>query len=326
MLPCHIVKDLLPSYLEQLTGPETEADIQAHLAACPDCRAEAAAMGAELRMEKAPAPKLDFLKRLRWQQRLGAVLSILVTLLCVYGLYRLEYCYDLTSTAEMEAVIQERLASVSIYRYPAGAEVDVLETAAVKDRLFVLYRSEQDGAFERQGVYEFQRGLLGHYRYRSGQSTAWPLTETCLVELGRQTYLVIFSANEPVGAETVRVLAGYRPASYEGEDVPDPDSLAPVYEGAVEKSLLAVVPVTEEQTQAGFFGQGSVVYYDAEGAPLESRALAEPYGTGTGGGGGSNAEPWAVYVWCGLAVLLGAVMTRYFLAPAEKRKKEERDA
>ena len=39
MLPCHIVKDLLPSYLDHLTGPETEADIQEHLEACPDCRA-----------------------------------------------------------------------------------------------------------------------------------------------------------------------------------------------------------------------------------------------------------------------------------------------
>ena len=36
MLPCYIVKDLLPSYLDHLTGPETEADIQEHLASCPD--------------------------------------------------------------------------------------------------------------------------------------------------------------------------------------------------------------------------------------------------------------------------------------------------
>lgn len=38
MLPCHIVRDLLPSYLEHLTGPETEADICEHLESCPDCR------------------------------------------------------------------------------------------------------------------------------------------------------------------------------------------------------------------------------------------------------------------------------------------------
>ena len=70
MLPCHIVRDLLPSYLEHLTGPETEADICEHLESCPDCRAARDAMAADLKAEKAPPPKLNFLKRLRWQQRL----------------------------------------------------------------------------------------------------------------------------------------------------------------------------------------------------------------------------------------------------------------
>ena len=101
MLPCHIVRDLLPSYLEHLTGPETEADICEHLESCPDCRAARDAMAADLKAEKAPPPKLNFLKRLRWQQRLGAILSVAATLLCLVGLYRLEYCYDLTDTAEI---------------------------------------------------------------------------------------------------------------------------------------------------------------------------------------------------------------------------------
>lgn len=65
MLPCHIVRDLLPSYLEHLTGPETEADICEHLESCPDCRAARDAMAADLKAEKAPPPKLNFLKRLR---------------------------------------------------------------------------------------------------------------------------------------------------------------------------------------------------------------------------------------------------------------------
>ena len=107
MLPCHIVRDLLPSYLEHLTGPETEADICEHLESCPDCRAARDAMAADLKAEKAPPPKLNFLKRLRWQQRLGAVLSVAATLLCLVGLYRLEYCYDLTDTAEMKEIIRD---------------------------------------------------------------------------------------------------------------------------------------------------------------------------------------------------------------------------
>ena len=56
MLPCHIVRDLLPSYLEHLTGPETEADICEHLESCPDCRAARDAMAADLKAEKAPPP------------------------------------------------------------------------------------------------------------------------------------------------------------------------------------------------------------------------------------------------------------------------------
>ena len=44
MLNCHIVRDLLPSYLEHLTSPETEAELTEHLSACPDCRAAKAAM------------------------------------------------------------------------------------------------------------------------------------------------------------------------------------------------------------------------------------------------------------------------------------------
>ena len=114
MLPCHIVRDLLPSYLEHLTGPETEADICEHLESCPDCRAARDAMAADLKAEKAPPPKLNFLKRLRWQQRLGAILSVAATLLCLVGLYRLEYCYDLTDTAEMKEII--RLAPVASTR------------------------------------------------------------------------------------------------------------------------------------------------------------------------------------------------------------------
>ena len=55
MLPCYIVRDLLPSYLEHLTGPETEADICEHLESCPDCRAARDAMAADLKSAAAEA-------------------------------------------------------------------------------------------------------------------------------------------------------------------------------------------------------------------------------------------------------------------------------
>lgn len=328
MLPCHIVRDLLPSYLEHLTGPETEADICEHLESCPDCRAARDAMAADLKAEKAPPPKLNFLKRLRWQQRLGAVLSVAATLLCLVGLYRLEYCYDLTSTAEMKEIIREDLASVSISNFPQDGEVDVLETTTVKDRMFILYRVEQGGTFERQGIYQFQRGLFGGYRFRAGDYDTCPIVNTSLIQIGRQRYLEIYTANWPKEAASFRVFPGYRPPAYDGEEeiLPDISTLAPVYEGTAAKSILQVIPVTEEQVKAGFFGSMSVAYYDAEGSQLDTGELIKLYRNsegGSGGGGGGNGAIWPVDVFQVILVILGIIMTRYFLCPEPKKERKD---
>ena len=328
MLPCHIVRDLLPSYLEHLTGPETEADICEHLESCPDCRAARDAMAADLKAEKAPPPKLNFLKRLRWQQRLGAVLSVAATLLCLVGLYRLEYCYDLTDTAEIEALIQEDLASDSLAGFPQGGEVDVLETTTVKDRMFILYRVEQGGTFERQGIYQFQRGLFGGYRFRAGDYDTCPIVNMKLIRIGRQRYLEIYTANWPKEAAGFRVFPGYRPPAYDGEEeiLPDISTLAPVYEGTAAKSILQVIPVTEEQVKAGFFGSMSVAYYDAEGSQLDTGELIKLYRNsegGSGGGGGGNGAIWPVDVFQVILVILGIIMTRYFLCPEPKKERKD---
>ena len=327
MLPCHIVKDLLPSYLDHLTGPETEADICEHLASCPDCRAIRDAMAADLGAEKAP-PKLNFLKRLRWQQRLGAVLSVVIILLCMAGLYRSEYCYDLTSTAEIEALIQEDLVSNSLAKFPQGGEVDVLETTTVKDRLFILYQIEQNGIFKRQGIYQFQRGLFGGYRYRAVSYDSWPILTTNLIDIGKQRYLEIYAANWPEEAASFAIFPGYHPPSYAGEEdiLPDISTLTSAYEGTAARSILQVIPVTEEQVQAGLYGSSSVVYYDADGNQLDSWELAKPYRNAEdsyGGGGGGNGDIWPVDVFQVILVIVGITMVRYFLCPEPKKKREK---
>jgi len=155
---------------------------------------------------------------------------VAATLLCLVGLYRLEYCYDLTDTAEMKEIIREDLVSIS--GFPYHGEVDVLETATVKDRMFVLYRLEQNGTFERQGIYQFQRGLFGGYRFRSREYDTCPIVNTSLIQIGRQRYLEIYTANWPKEAASFRVFPGYRPPAYDGEEeiLPDISTLAPVYE------------------------------------------------------------------------------------------------
>ena len=48
-LTCGVVRDLLPSYVEGLTSPESNAAVERHLSECPDC--------AQLRTALAGAPR-----------------------------------------------------------------------------------------------------------------------------------------------------------------------------------------------------------------------------------------------------------------------------
>ena len=48
-LTCGVVRDLLPSYVEGLTSPESNTAVERHLSGCPDC--------AQLRTALAGAPE-----------------------------------------------------------------------------------------------------------------------------------------------------------------------------------------------------------------------------------------------------------------------------
>ena len=84
-LPCAIVEDLLPAYVEGLTSAETTAAVEAHLASCPACAAKRAAMGTE----EGPSPEeaeetareVDYLKAVRRRSRRRVAAAILCTVL-----------------------------------------------------------------------------------------------------------------------------------------------------------------------------------------------------------------------------------------------------
>ena len=84
-LPCAIVEDLLPAYVEGLTSEETTAAVEAHLASCPACAAKRAAMGTE----EGPSPEeaeetareVDYLKKVRRRSRRRVAAAILCTVL-----------------------------------------------------------------------------------------------------------------------------------------------------------------------------------------------------------------------------------------------------
>ena len=85
-LPCAIVEDLLPAYMEGLTSEETTAAVEAHLASCPACAAKRAAMGAEEEPaveQTETAREVDYLKKVRRRGRRRILLAVLGTLLAL---------------------------------------------------------------------------------------------------------------------------------------------------------------------------------------------------------------------------------------------------
>lgn len=53
---CEVIRDLLPSYMEKLTSPESNQLVETHLQDCADCRRYASEMGAAV---DAPKPAAD---------------------------------------------------------------------------------------------------------------------------------------------------------------------------------------------------------------------------------------------------------------------------
>lgn len=80
-LTCGVVRDLLPSYVEGLTSPESNTAVERHLADCPDCTR----LRADLAGETPPPPEevkeVDYLKKVKRRGRRRVVAAVAVTVL-----------------------------------------------------------------------------------------------------------------------------------------------------------------------------------------------------------------------------------------------------
>lgn len=86
-LSCAVARDLLPSYVEGLTAPETGEAVERHLRTCPDCAKHHAAMvGPELaaKMEE-ERRELDYLRRVKRRSRLRILAAVVCTVLVIAG-------------------------------------------------------------------------------------------------------------------------------------------------------------------------------------------------------------------------------------------------
>ena len=82
-LTCGVVRDLLPSYVEGLTSPESNTAVERHLSGCPDCAQLRAAMaGAPEQAAPEDTKEVDYLKKVkrRGWRRVAAAVAVTVLL------------------------------------------------------------------------------------------------------------------------------------------------------------------------------------------------------------------------------------------------------
>lgn len=91
MNTCKIIEDLLPLYIEELTGEETSCFVREHLAECESCRGMYERMTAPV--SQAEEPEVNYKKTLRWNmvKLVGQVLLVLALIagLSVYFLWEI---------------------------------------------------------------------------------------------------------------------------------------------------------------------------------------------------------------------------------------------
>ena len=317
-LDCCVVRDLLPSYIEELTEPETAAQVKAHLEGCPPCREVEAAMRAGLTVERAPKPSLNFLKRVKRTRLIAALLTVVLALWCIWWLYDVQaFHYPNTEAGRLEAV-EDYVPSApdsTIRHVVEGDPLRVLGWIEEGKYLYVAYAA--DNADNVHGILRMERGLNGKY---------WPVGTSydpfpCTAGIDAQTvsagngggwlfFLVgdgcrdIYSAKITYG---VSLEGADRDQFYETVyQITEPDFLWQMDYDRLEEDL--GIPA---DTMTHVFVD-EVTLYDKDGRDVTAE-YEDPSVSSNWSGSKSTAERFLLYVYIAIVIGLAAMFVRYFL-------------
>ena len=159
-LPCHIVRDLLPSYAEGLTEEETTATVKEHLDACPDCARRYAAMAEPQVAGVEPTAlntEVDYLKTVRKKNRKRIVLAAVLAVVLVLGGVIVKV-FVIGSPADGAAVVSQVVFSpegapqaVEFMSTDSGEALFGWKSRIVDDVVEITARRAPVSLFHRQG-------------------------------------------------------------------------------------------------------------------------------------------------------------------------------
>lgn len=317
-LDCCVVRDLLPSYLEELTEAETSAMVKEHIEHCEACRRLEHNMRVQVPVEKAPRRTLKFLKRVKRTRLMAAVLSAVVALFCMWWLYEQEFHYANTEAGRLEAVcdyIPQAEDSTLSHGVKAGTPMRAIAWQTIDDHLFIFFGADNEENVH--GVMHLVRGVNGKYRalgssYGPSQYTAGVYGESLTLRgTDRKLYMLAGDHCRDIYSAEVHYIG----ADYDGSDR---YTAVKTYELS-DASFLWIMEQSELEQELGLSGQDIISLFiddvrllDKNGEDITDEYKDETM-TASWGAGKSTAELFLLYVYMGIVAALGVVFIRYFL-------------
>ena len=317
-LDCCVVRDLLPSYLEELTEAETSAMVKNHIEHCEACRQLENDMRVQVPVEKAPQRALKFLKRVKRTRLMAAILSAVVALFCMWWLYDQEYHYANTEAGRLEAVcdyIPLPEDSTMSHGVKAGTPVRAVAWQTIDNHLFIFFGADNEENVH--GVMHLVRGVNGKYRalessYEPSQYTAGVYGESLTPKgMDRKLYMLAGDNCRDIYSAEVHYIG----LDYDGIN---PYTAVKTYELS-NSDFLWIMEQSDLEQELGFSDKDIIGLHiddvrllDKNGADITDEYKDESM-TASWGAGKGTAELFLLYVYMGIVAALGFVFIRYFL-------------
>lgn len=243
-----------------------------------------------MKEEKDPVAKSKSLKSLNKKQKIGVVLSSIITLLCMFGVYNMEFTVNIKNEDSFEVAIDK-------YFFDDDVEANIVKSQKVGRNLVVFFeRGEYKGHY---GIANLEPGLFGKYRFRNASLSDWPLYNHTYSKDNR--YLILYGIDTLPGVETYAV--------YPSNNT----SKEPIYKGKVEDSpFLNIIKLDSPEN---YVSTDFIHYYGSNGDEIDFNKLWDEVSQPDEGSTSSvgSMEPGMVYIFISVIFVLGIIFVRYFL-------------
>lgn len=159
-LPCEVVRDLLPSYVDGLTSETTSRLVDEHVEGCAPCRAALRAMRAPEGKPSEAVKEIDYLKKNRRHNRTVVLLSLAGALLLAFTVL---FLHLFVIGEELHGSVVPR--NIRVDGNHLTADLDCLDSARV---IKAVYYEEKDGVVTLRA-----RGVLVSFLYGPGAQAVY---------------------------------------------------------------------------------------------------------------------------------------------------------